>query len=236
MRFVTSRPTIFSTIQSDEYSRAGFVARDSSSVRKRSRSVWGLKIARCARRIRSVTWLFSTMEGPKATSRTDGSPSRSDENRMETWQCHDSSAVQRLTSVGHLVGSKIFKLYFELCKAAYRVQVLLARGRLIPDIASIREDFPALCRPTAAMIGMSMCVSTLRSLCQLLEWQPGIQHSPSVAQTTNEIKHAPSLVGKTSVGQSEPVRPSVVKAELACRRAKIFDVHAGGGEYALVPQ
>ena len=43
----------------------------------------------------------------------------------------------------------------------YRVQVPEARGKVIPEIASISEDFPALCDPRTAMTGMS------RSKCAL---------------------------------------------------------------------
>ncbi len=38
---------------------------------------------------------------------------------------------------------------------SYLVQVPLARGRVIPEIASMSEDFPALCDPRTAMMGMS---------------------------------------------------------------------------------
>jgi hypothetical protein len=37
----------------------------------------------------------------------------------------------------------------------YLVQVPEARGKVIPDIASMSEDFPALCDPKTAMTGMS---------------------------------------------------------------------------------
>jgi hypothetical protein len=40
--------------------------------------------------------------------------------------------------------------------------VPLARGSVIPDIASMREDFPALCQPMAAIAGMSTSTSTLQ--------------------------------------------------------------------------
>lgn len=36
------------------------------------------------------------------------------------------------------------------------VQVPLARGRVIPEMDSIKEDLPALCEPTTAIIGRSM--------------------------------------------------------------------------------
>jgi len=44
----------------------------------------------------------------------------------------------------------------------HRVQVPLARGSVMPEIASIREDFPALCHPIAAIAGISRSTSTLQ--------------------------------------------------------------------------
>ena len=37
----------------------------------------------------------------------------------------------------------------------YLVQVPEARGNVIPEMASISDDFPADCDPRAAMMGMS---------------------------------------------------------------------------------
>jgi hypothetical protein len=37
----------------------------------------------------------------------------------------------------------------------YLVQVPEARGKVIPEMASMSEDFPALCAPRTAMMGMS---------------------------------------------------------------------------------
>jgi hypothetical protein len=44
---------------------------------------------------------------------------------------------------------------------SYLVQVPAARGRVIPDMDSIREDLPALCEPITAIIGKSISVPTL---------------------------------------------------------------------------
>ena len=41
------------------------------------------------------------------------------------------------------------------------VQVPAARGRVIPDIDSIKDDFPALCEPMTAITGRSISVPTL---------------------------------------------------------------------------
>ena len=43
----------------------------------------------------------------------------------------------------------------------YLVQVPAARGRVIPDIDSIKDDFPALCEPMTAITGRSISVPTL---------------------------------------------------------------------------
>jgi hypothetical protein len=37
----------------------------------------------------------------------------------------------------------------------YLVQVPEARGKVIPEMASMRDDFPALCDPRTAITGMS---------------------------------------------------------------------------------
>ena len=49
----------------------------------------------------------------------------------------------------------------ERARQHYLVQVPAARGRVIPDIDSIREDFPALCEPTTAIMGKSTSAPTL---------------------------------------------------------------------------
>ena len=49
---------------------------------------------------------------------------------------------------------------------SYRVQVPADLGSVIPEIASIRDDFPALCWPMTAIWGMSMSTWTLQ------QWRP----------------------------------------------------------------
>jgi hypothetical protein len=44
----------------------------------------------------------------------------------------------------------------------YLVQVPEERGRVIPEMASMSEDFPALCDPKTAMLGMSRSKCALR--------------------------------------------------------------------------
>jgi len=43
----------------------------------------------------------------------------------------------------------------------YLVQVPAALGRVIPDIASIKDDFPALWDPMTAIMGKSISAPTL---------------------------------------------------------------------------
>lgn len=66
--------------------------------------------------------------------------------------------------------------------AAYRVHVPLARGRLMPEMASIRDDFPALCEPTTAITGRSTSPCTL---CEgkSKEKMTGTTYLPSVVKT-----------------------------------------------------
>ena len=45
----------------------------------------------------------------------------------------------------------------------YLVQVPAARGKVIPEIDSIKDDLPALCEPMTAICGRSMSTWTLRS-------------------------------------------------------------------------
>ena len=46
-------------------------------------------------------------------------------------------------------------------RKTYRVQVPAARGRVIPEMDSIKEDFPALWEPMTAIWGRSMSTWTL---------------------------------------------------------------------------
>lgn len=49
----------------------------------------------------------------------------------------------------------------EKARRDYLVQVPAARGRVIPDIDSIKDDFPALWEPITAIMGRSMSAPTL---------------------------------------------------------------------------
>ena len=57
-------------------------------------------------------------------------------------------------SVGHL------RIAYEICGEnnkwePYLVQVPEARGKVMPEMASMSDDFPALCDPRTAMTGTS---------------------------------------------------------------------------------
>lgn len=59
-------------------------------------------------------------------------------------------------SVGHLhAGREIHGKNNKGPTMHYLVQVPEARGSVMPEMASMSDDFPADCDPSAAMIGMS---------------------------------------------------------------------------------
>jgi len=81
-------------------------------------------------------------------------------NRNETLQVHCPSEWASWHSVGHLIP------YDEAASilmnwVTHRVQVPLARGSVMPEIASMSDDFPALCQPMTAMEGISRSTSAL---------------------------------------------------------------------------
>ena len=51
---------------------------------------------------------------------------------------------------------------YEKTSCTYLVQVPLARGRVIPEMDSIKDDLPALWDPTTAIMGKSISDWTLR--------------------------------------------------------------------------
>jgi hypothetical protein len=71
------------------------------------------------------------------------------------------------------------------------VQVPLARGSVMPEIASMREDFSALCHPMTAMAGIS------RSTSALVQYEPMItggkpeqRDAPDSANASKKLEHA----------------------------------------------
>lgn len=78
--------------------------------------------------------------------------------RNEIAQRQGSDERESRHSVGHLY--IVHKIHGKNKKGGgptmyYLVQVPEARGKVIPDMASMSEDFPALCDPKTAMTGMS---------------------------------------------------------------------------------
>ena len=73
-------------------------------------------------------------------------------------------------------------------RQSYLVQVPAARGRVMPDMDSIKDDFPALCEPMTAITGRSISVPTLHgneNMSQrLYAWYdlPGCPHSVNDSQ------------------------------------------------------
>jgi hypothetical protein len=67
-----------------------------------------------------------------------------------------TARAQTSVKVGILLDTYVRKGFVANCTKAgkaYLVQVPAARGRVIPDMASISDDFPALCDPKTAMTG-----------------------------------------------------------------------------------
>ena len=82
--------------------------------------------------------------------------------RSETTHRQGSDECESWHSVGHLCAQGVCGENQTEAGKAYLVQVPAARGRVIPDMATIRDDFPALCDPNTAMMGMSRSNCTLR--------------------------------------------------------------------------
>ena len=84
--------------------------------------------------------------------------------RSDTTQRQGSDDCDSWHSVGHLFAKELLKEIDIATSRAYLVQVPEARGKVIPDMASIRDDFPALCDPKTAMMGISRSNCTLREM------------------------------------------------------------------------
>ena len=82
-------------------------------------------------------------------------------NRRATIHCQGDCEHKRRHSVGQL-----YRFYVQVYTTVhmgktYRVQVPADLGRVIPEIASMSDDLPALCWPMTAICGMSMSTWTL---------------------------------------------------------------------------
>jgi len=135
----TSGPLIAKETQFIENVRV-LPSTDSSSVKKLFAGFPGFKIASWARRIRSSTSFLSYI----------GSPNVSFFDCPRGWPF--ASVVMRSKTV-HFQGKGEYE---SLHSVGQRVQVPEARGRVIPEIDSMREDFPADWFPTTAIWGRSI--------------------------------------------------------------------------------
>ncbi len=92
-------------------------------------------------------------------------PSSSVTMRREMMHLQGSVECESWHSVGHLCVQGISNESWLYVGSAYLVQVPEARGRVIPDMASISDDFPALCAPKTAMVGISRSNCALQEVC-----------------------------------------------------------------------
>jgi len=140
----TSGPLIAKETQFIENVKA-LPSTDSSSVKNFLAGFPGFKIASWALRIRSSTCFLSWIGSPKISffDCPSGWPLASVVMRNDTVHFQGWDEYESLHSVGQ------------------RVHVPEARGRVIPEIDSMREDFPADWIPTTAIWGRSMSSCTL---------------------------------------------------------------------------
>ena len=124
--------------------------------------------------------------------------------RSETTHCQGSDEYDSWHSVGHLCAQGVRGENCSEAGRAYLVQVPGARGRVIPDMASIRDDFPALCDPKTAMTGMSRSSCALREKINLeMIGQRGpLLSSPCFAKAIHRIKHLALLGDVIQVGKA----------------------------------
>ena len=74
----------------------------------------------------------------------------------------------------------------ERARQDHLVQVPAARGRVIPDIDSIKDDFPALWEPMTAIIGKSISAPTLRENENVAQRQDKRLDLPGGSHTVND--------------------------------------------------
>ena len=70
------------------------------------------------------------------------------------------------------------------------MQVPLARGSVMPEIASMSEDFPALCQPITAMEGMSRSTSALQDGLVSCGKELGERYAPEGTHSSEKVEHA----------------------------------------------
>ena len=82
------------------------------------------------------------------------------------------------------------------CWEADRVQVPLALGRVIPQMFSRRDDFPVLCEPMTAIMGISMSIETLPNrreppVAAAINTTRITRNAPGPVEAVRDVKHAP---------------------------------------------
>ena len=82
----------------------------------------------------------------------------------------------------------------------YLVQVPAARGRVIPDIDSISEDFPALCDPMTAIVGRSISAPTLDENENGQELWDTCDNSPRCSHSIDDPKDLSSVRTLEGIG------------------------------------
>jgi len=70
------------------------------------------------------------------------------------------------------------------------VQVPLARGSVMPEIASMSEDLSALCQPITAMEGMSRSTSALQDGFVSCGKELGQRYAPKGTHSSEKLEHA----------------------------------------------
>ena len=80
------------------------------------------------------------------------------------------------------------------------MQVPAARGRVIPDIASIKEDFPALWEPTTAIVGKSTSAPTLYGNENISQRRDNRHDLPGGSHVVNDFQDLPSIRALVWIG------------------------------------
>lgn len=111
------------------------------------------------------------------------------------------------------------------------MQVPEARGRVIPDIDSIKEDLPADWLPTTAICGRSMSTWTLThhssSFVPILIERKRKMSIPSTMKSIHEVEHTALLLGHLWVRETNSFRTRAVCN--TSRRIMGFPISVGEG-------
>jgi len=88
------------------------------------------------------------------------------------------------------------------------VQVPAARGRVIPDIDSIKDDLPALCEPMTAIMGKSISAPTLHENENRSRHWDTRRGLPGGSHAVNNFQNPPTTRALVGVGQTDPAGQS----------------------------